>query len=78
MKKLILSVFTLSLISLTSCRNEETKETSEETAKETAVNSEMTHEMMAEVEDSIQNETEEVIDSLDTTSEVIEDREIIK
>lgn len=78
MKKLILSVLTLSLISLTSCRNEETTEVSEEISKETAINSEVSHEMHAEVEDSIQVEAEEVVDSLDTTSEVIEDTEAIQ
>ena len=69
MKKLIFGALALAMITVTSCRNENT-EVSEETAKETAINEEANLEMSTEeVEDSLEVETETEVDSLDTTVE---------
>ena len=70
MKKLIFGALALALISFTSCRNAENTDVTEETTNETAINSEVQSEMITEeVEDSIEVETEEAVDSLETADE---------
>ncbi|GAA4311724.1 hypothetical protein GCM10023115_32530 [Pontixanthobacter gangjinensis] len=70
MKKIIFGALALALISFTSCRNEENTEVTAEPNSETAINQEVKSEMMTEeLEDSIEVETEEAVDSLETTDQ---------
>ncbi len=73
MKKLIFGALALALlITVTSCRNENTEAT-EETVEETAINEEASNlEMTTEVEDSLEVETETEVDSLETPAAEVE------
>jgi len=69
MKKLFFGALALAMFTVTSCKNENT-EVTEESTNETAVNAEVSSEMNTQIEDSLQVETETVIDSLETEQEV--------
>ncbi|TBW27133.1 hypothetical protein [Gramella sp. KN1008] len=68
MKKLIFGALALAMITMASCRNENT-EVTEETTKETAINAEITPEVSTEIEDSLEVEMVEEVDSLQATEQ---------
>ncbi|MCM8569864.1 hypothetical protein NE848_10765 [Gramella jeungdoensis] len=70
MKKLIFGALALAMITVTSCRNENTEVTGEQT-EETAINTEVTPEVTTEVEDSLEVEMEVEADSLETAAEEV-------
>lgn len=70
MKKLLFGALALAMITVTSCRNENA-EVTEESANETAAKTETTPEVPLNVEDSLEVEMEEQVDSLGATTEQV-------